>query len=70
MDESKRWTPKPWHPIAGGTSLAVHHEGTKDTKVTKGTWERRAPGSRATNKLLLFLLLLCLVAFVSFVPSW
>jgi len=47
-------------------SLAVHHEGTKDTK---GLGSLRASGSGATTKPW-FLWLQGFVSFVSFVPSW
>jgi len=44
-------------------SLALHHEGTKDTKAVR---DREAIKHGTSNKLLL----LFFVAFVPFVPSW
>ena len=50
-------------------SLALHHEGTKATKGTKGAWGTEDIEHGATNKLL-FLWLPFFVSFVLFVPSW
>jgi len=49
--------------MAGQAPAAIHHEGTKGTKLLRGTSGTHAPSHQQV-------VVLWLVSFVPFVPSW